>query len=185
MTSKYQWQKTEKEISKVFDTERTPFSGSTSGLTSSDTLHEHLFVECKTHKRHAVKTLFDQTKQLALAEGKIPLVILREDKSEDTLWVIEEKDVFNVLKEIDLHVLNPLVPKGSTISKLLEGQTMTDGLDLYAVQKDIDRQIEEIVMGKVLSKDNKSLLRGLAVLSYYVESIRDFLKVEKPDDQPA
>lgn len=183
MTSKYSWQRTEKDAAKDFDTERTPFSGSTSGLTRSDTLHPSIFMECKTKKKHSVKSLYDETKKLAFAEGKVPLILLREDGSDEVLWVFERQYLLNILKELDLNAVSDTIPKGTTIAKLLEGQKPTEKgeLDLYDLQKDLDRQMEEIVMSKILSKDNKALLRGLAILSYYVESLRDFLKKDDED----
>lgn len=183
MTSKYSWQKTEKDVAKDFGTERTPFSGSTSGLTRSDSLHPSIFMECKTKAKHSVKTLYDETKKLAFAEGKVPLIILREDGSDEMLWVFERQYIFEIIKELDLHTINSEIPVGTTITKLLDGQqpSVSGELDLYDLQKDLDRQIEEIVMSKTLSKENKALLRGLAILSYYVENLREFLKKEEDD----
>lgn len=178
MTSSYQWKNTEKKTAEDLATERTPFSGSTSGLTSSDTLHPNLFVEIKTKKKHAVKTLYNKTRELAKDEGKVPLVVLRETDSKEMLWVFERDHIFDILQEIDLHRIQESIPKGTTIRKLLETQG-ENVRGLYEIQRDIDAQIEEIVMAKKLTKDNKQLLKGLAVLSHYIESIRDFQKSEE------
>ncbi len=72
------WKVKERQIADYFGTYRTPLSGGSSRHTRSDTLHEHLFVEQKHRKRHAVLGLWRETKVMADKENKIPVVTLTE-----------------------------------------------------------------------------------------------------------
>ena len=70
--------------------ERTPLSGGNSKITRSDVIHDELFIECKLKKKHAVISLWDETKKLAEKEGKTPVVALCEKESvlDFGLWCI-------------------------------------------------------------------------------------------------
>ena len=68
------WQGLERAIARIFDTVRTPFSGSNSGITHSDTLHDRLFVECKHHQNQTILTLMKETEEKADKEHKIPII---------------------------------------------------------------------------------------------------------------
>ena len=48
------WKNRERQIAGILKTNRTPLSGSSSRHTSSDTLHEKLYIECKYRKRHPI-----------------------------------------------------------------------------------------------------------------------------------
>lgn len=76
------WKQVERQLAKMFNTQRTALSGSNSHITHSDTLHSSLFFEAKFRKRHAVLQLFDETEQLAKSENKIPVVALKQSKTQ-------------------------------------------------------------------------------------------------------
>jgi hypothetical protein len=77
------WKLGEQTLAKFFGTTRTPLSGGNSKVTRSDSLSERLFLEMKkgayTPKRFSsIVELYLKTEALALAEGKIPIVVIRE-----------------------------------------------------------------------------------------------------------
>jgi hypothetical protein len=81
------WKKDERRIAAYFGTERTPLSGGNGKQTRSDTLHETLFIEAKRRKKHSAVTLWDDTKKLAVKEGKTPVVCLAE-KGRPGFWIL-------------------------------------------------------------------------------------------------
>lgn len=81
------WKNIERKIAEFFGTRRTPLSGSNSGHTRSDTLHELLFVEAKYRVKHSAVTLWRDTAELAKKENKIPVVCLSE-KRKKGFWVV-------------------------------------------------------------------------------------------------
>jgi len=70
------WKAFERRIAKSLGTHRTPLSGIGSRHTRSDTLHPHLYVECKDTAKSATCKLFRQTRIRAGAENKTPVVAL-------------------------------------------------------------------------------------------------------------
>jgi len=76
------WKQVERQLAKEFATQRTALSGSNSKITHSDTLHDSLFFEVKFRKRHAVLQLFEATEILAKKENKIPVVCLKQSKTQ-------------------------------------------------------------------------------------------------------
>lgn len=172
MPKSYTWKKTESKIAKVFDTKRTMFSGSNSGISSSDTLHNKIYVECKTKEKHSVKTLFDETKKKAKLEGKIPVIILKENNSDDVLWVFEQNDIFNILKEIDLNSINKDIPVGTTINKLLTvGES---GSYLYDLKKLLEENLQAVLRNKILSPSIIESARSISFALYCIDFITNF-----------
>ncbi len=86
-THRNTWKARERQVAEFFGTTRTPLSGGNSGHTRSDTLHERLFVEQKLRAKHAVISLWDETKELAKKEGKVPVVTLAE-KGRPGFWIM-------------------------------------------------------------------------------------------------
>jgi hypothetical protein len=62
-------------------------SGINGKHTASDTLHEELFIEAKQRQKYAVIRLWDECKQLALGENKIPVVAVSE-KNRPGFWIL-------------------------------------------------------------------------------------------------
>lgn len=85
--AKTTWKAAERKVGSFFGVRRTPLSGSNSGGTRSDTLHELLFVETKYRKVHSAVQLWLKTEKLAYKEGKIPVVALVE-KGQRGFWLL-------------------------------------------------------------------------------------------------
>lgn len=74
------WQKSEIKAAGFFGAKRNPGSGSQGrdDLSASDSTHPRLFIETKSHARHAARTLFDDVKGKAAKEGKTPVLMLAD-----------------------------------------------------------------------------------------------------------
>ena len=82
------WKQRERAVARFFGAKgRTPLSGGNSGHTRSDTLHDSLFIEHKHSVRHAITTLWDKTKAMAVKEKKIPVVTLSV-KGRPGFWIL-------------------------------------------------------------------------------------------------
>ena len=99
MTARRTWKKRESNVADFFHGQRTPLSGGNSKVTRSDVIHDELFIECKLKKKHSVVSLWDETKKLALKEGKIPVVALCE-KERPGFWImVHSSDLSEVVKK--------------------------------------------------------------------------------------
>nr|UVN00102.1 MAG: holliday junction resolvase [Bacteriophage sp.]UVY51509.1 MAG: holliday junction resolvase [Bacteriophage sp.]UWD62301.1 MAG: holliday junction resolvase [Bacteriophage sp.]UWD69339.1 MAG: holliday junction resolvase [Bacteriophage sp.]UWD76968.1 MAG: holliday junction resolvase [Bacteriophage sp.] len=98
-TSKSCWKSFEREVAKHFGTKRVPLSGSNSGHnTNSDTLHPKLYIECKVRGKSAIWTLFEDTRNKAKVEKKIPIIALRQKGGKGYLLVIRPEDLHKISK---------------------------------------------------------------------------------------
>jgi hypothetical protein len=169
------WQNLEKSVANALNSIRTPFSGSNSGVTSSDTLHPELYIECKNHANQAVLTLMEDTCKKAKIEDKIPILALSDpcDRLNNIYVVMNLKDIFLILKEIDLKELNKSLPEGTTVSKLLESNKFGGDI-LIKVKEDIDNRLSTLFRNKILNKESKNMLRTLAFLSFCLENIKSY-----------
>ncbi|MDG6931815.1 MAG: hypothetical protein JRN26_01020 [Nitrososphaerota archaeon] len=98
MTDKV-WKQEERRIAKAFGTERTPFSGSNSKMTKSDTLHEKYYIEIKHRKQVPFYKVFLETEKKARDEGKIPMVVLHESKRQKRIVMINLEDFIRLVKQ--------------------------------------------------------------------------------------
>ena len=94
-TSKSCWKSFEREVAKHFGTKRVPLSGSN---TNSDTLHPKLYIECKVRGKSAIWTLFEDTRNKAKVEKKIPIIALRQKGGKGYLLVIRPEDLHKISK---------------------------------------------------------------------------------------
>ena len=95
-TSKSCWKSFEREVA---GTKRVPLSGSNSGHnTNSDTLHPKLYIECKVRGKSAIWTLFEDTRNKAKVEKKIPIIALRQKGGKGYLLVIRPEDLHKISK---------------------------------------------------------------------------------------
>lgn len=85
------WKAFERRVAAYFATQRNALSGGNAKLTRSDTLHPALFIECKQRQQHSAVTLWDETKALADAEQKLPVVALSE-KGRPGFWLVLHSD---------------------------------------------------------------------------------------------
>jgi len=113
------WKAFERRIAKSLGTDRTPLSGGASRHTTSDTLHPHLYVECKLAKRLALTNLFWPVCKKAGDEHKVPVLAARKKHSGLTMAVIEW-DFFLQLWESFLDISIECGWDGDDIQSLLK-----------------------------------------------------------------
>jgi hypothetical protein len=87
------WKRRERQVARDFGARRTPLSGGNSAHTRADTLHDELYIEVKARAQHAACRLYDQTRVLARAEGKTPVVALAENNRSGYLLVLAPEDL--------------------------------------------------------------------------------------------
>lgn len=87
------WKAFERRVAYWFGAERNSLSGRNSKAgTQSDTLHPHLFIECKQRKSNPTVNLWDACKAQADVEGhKIPVVALSV-KGRPGFWLLIHSD---------------------------------------------------------------------------------------------
>jgi len=173
MNSSRGWKQTEEKAADVVGTKRTPFSGSNSGLTSSDSLHDRLFLECKTKEKHAIMTLFKDTQELAKKENKLPVLVLRENKSKEILWVVEQKDLFKLIREVDLNKLDQRFPPKTTIHKLVETSS-SENRSLYDMKEQLTIDLKKIVRDKVVTAENLELIKSIGAFLSMIDTIMEY-----------
>ena len=170
------WKQLEKNAADAFNTQRTPFSGSNSGLTSGDSLHDRLYVECKRHKSQAVITLMKSTKELADKEGKVPVLYLQEpDDRNDRYIMFHEKDLFNILREIDLSKADKRIEKGTTIYDIL-GEQQGHNQDIYTARKNLRQRLKELFREKTLNEERIGEIQAVSVLLDYIDTVISYIK---------
>ena len=90
----------ERRIAKLFGGRRTPLSGFRSLHTSSDIIHDKLYIECKRRKRISILDLFPEIVKKAKKENKIPILVIKSAKLKDDYFLIRKKDLIKIAKEI-------------------------------------------------------------------------------------
>lgn len=96
-TSKNAWKQFERDVASTFSCKRVPLSGSNSGHgTSSDSLHGELYIECKYRQRFELWTLFEDTEKKARAEGKLPVVAIKQKGAKGFLLLVRPEDLEKV-----------------------------------------------------------------------------------------
>jgi len=85
------WKQRERQVAAYFGGERTALSGGNGKITRADVIHDDLFIEVKLRAKHSVVTLWDDTKKLADAEDKTPVVCLAE-KNRKGFWIMIHSD---------------------------------------------------------------------------------------------
>lgn len=98
------WKNQERRIARMFGSHRTPLSGINSRHTSSDIIHEKLYVECKYRKRIAILDLMEGVIEEAKKEDKIPVLALKSRECQDDFFLLRKKDLLQIsalVKECD------------------------------------------------------------------------------------
>ena len=85
------WKQRERQVAAYFGGERTALSGGNGKITRADVIHDDLFIECKLRAKHSVVSLWDETKKLADAEKKTPVIALCE-KNRKGFWIMAHSD---------------------------------------------------------------------------------------------
>jgi len=91
MTSRGTWKSRERQVARTFGAERTPLSGGNSRISRSDSTHRELFIETKFKAKHSIIKLWDETKEKAAVENKVPIVCLCV-KGRPKFWTIVHID---------------------------------------------------------------------------------------------
>ncbi len=94
------WKRAEQKIARLFGARRTPLSGSNSGHTAGDVIHDRLMIEVKYRASHALMTLWRKVNRQARTEGKTPVVALVEKHKPGALLVIHTDDLQAVLDQL-------------------------------------------------------------------------------------
>lgn len=115
------WKRNERKAAALFGSKRNSLSGGNSKLSRSDSIHPRLFLECKQAKRHAVWTLYDEVRPKARKEKKIPVVVLRRNRSPGMLLCIHSDHIETVLKEL-LHAQKCKEPLSLPVERTQEPQ---------------------------------------------------------------
>ena len=85
------WKQFERRVARFFGSERNPLSGQNSKHTGSDTLHDTLFIECKQRQRIALVGLWDEARDQARREDKLPVVAVSV-KHRPGFWLLVHSD---------------------------------------------------------------------------------------------
>ena len=96
MTHRNTWKARERAIAAYFHGQRTPLSGGNSKHTRGDVIHEKLYIEVKYRAKHSVLTLWRDTHDKAVAEGKTPVVCLCEKGKEGFFILVHSDDLIKL-----------------------------------------------------------------------------------------
>jgi len=95
------WKQMEREMAKLFNTERSSYEQSKKkGKTSSDTNHPRLYIECKRIKRVNLWLLWYRTLCKAKEEKKLPVLVLKHPNLTNRILVCRIRDVKKVVSEM-------------------------------------------------------------------------------------
>ncbi len=103
-TSSRTWKKAEARVAALIGARRQVLSGSSGrdDRSQSDSTHPRIFVEAKYRQRHAVRSLFDETKAKARKEGKTPVVALIDKGRPGCLICVHSDDLAHLVAEFTL-----------------------------------------------------------------------------------
>ena len=111
------WKNNELKLSKMFGARRNPLSGSNSGHSMSDTLHEEFYIEIKDGKQSLPTKLWIDTVQKAKHESKIPMLIQhgKQEKLMDARITLKLSDFLTLtgINEPEKATMNP--PENKTV----------------------------------------------------------------------
>ncbi len=103
-TNSRTWKKAEARVAALIGARRQVLSGSSGrdDRSQSDSTHPRIFVEAKYRQRHAVRSLFDETKAKARKEDKTPLVALIDKRRPGCLVCVHSDDLAHLVAEFTL-----------------------------------------------------------------------------------
>jgi len=94
------WKQVERRCASLFGCERKALSGGNSGGSRSDTTHDRLYIEVKHRKRWAIWSLYEDTKDKAVKEGRIPVCVLDQHRKHGCLVCVHSNDLFDFAAEV-------------------------------------------------------------------------------------
>jgi hypothetical protein len=103
-TNSRTWKKAEARVAALIGARRQVLSGSSGrdDRTQSDSTHSRIFIEVKYRQRHAVRSLFDETKAKARKEDKTPVVALLDKGRPGCLVCVHSGDLPLLVAEFTL-----------------------------------------------------------------------------------
>ena len=87
----------ERVVAKAFGTTRAPVCNNT---THSDTFSDRFYVEVKTRKKLGLWALYEDTKQKAEAEHKIPVVAMKEKGKKGFLIITNPEYICQIAEQL-------------------------------------------------------------------------------------
>ena len=93
------WKKFEMKVARWFGSTRNPLSGGASKHSTSDSLSEVLYIECKKRKKSAVVRLWEETNTKARIEKKIPVIALSVSGKHGFWLCVKEEDLTAVANQ--------------------------------------------------------------------------------------
>ena len=95
------WKQMERDIAKKFGTRRSGYEQSKKKkITSSDTFHPRLYIECKRRKRINLSSVWSQVTEGAKRERKIPLLVWKHPDMTHSLLICRMRDIKKIAKEL-------------------------------------------------------------------------------------
>lgn len=83
----------------MFNAQRNSLSGSNSKVSSSDSTHPRLYIECKLKAKDALWTLHDDTKKKAKIENKTPIIAISRKGSPGAMICVHTDNVEAFISE--------------------------------------------------------------------------------------
>jgi len=105
MTDRRTWQKREQKIAEDHGVKRNRYSGSASGLSTSDTTHPYLYIESKLRAEPPGWKLFQDTVKKAKKEHKIPVVIMAKKHEQEKIVMMRYSDYMDLAGTNDKWIL--------------------------------------------------------------------------------
>ena len=99
MTARETWKKFERKVAKKLGGVRNPLSGSHSRHTSGDVIHDKFYVECKYREKFSIVSLYDEVREKARKEGKIPLLVIKQKNRKGELVVVDLDEFVKMLQK--------------------------------------------------------------------------------------
>lgn len=94
------WKKGEQRVAEFFNAKRNSLSGINSKLSSSDSTHKILYIECKHGKKFLNEKLWLDTLKKAKEENKTPLVVSQKLHNNEPIIMCRLKDIKKIAVEV-------------------------------------------------------------------------------------
>lgn len=107
-TSSGTWKSFERKVAEDFGTTRAPLSGMIKAITNSDTLHPHIYVECKLRGEDDFNFYDDFYINYSKAgKGLVPYYQIASNLTKTKIYLFTDEDFFKFIKskEFDLTLL--------------------------------------------------------------------------------
>lgn len=99
-TASETWKKFERNVSEFFNTVRNALSGSWTGVSNSDTIHPHFYIECKYRKEFEFSTTFKKMREAQPAGRVLTFVFTDFKVYPGDLWLFDKRDMERVIEAV-------------------------------------------------------------------------------------